>query len=381
MRILLVPTQDYIHHPVPSRHHRIFEILADRHEIHVPHFHVSRGQARPTKLRVHEATLFPVESPAIHYIINAPYHYHVLGQVVRDYDIDVVVNCNVLAGTAVTRAARAAHIPVLFDLADWLPDSAAAYYTGPVLRWLLRESVLRITKSNLTNSDAIVTVSPGLVLKLSRLGYHAGLITNGVDTDVFRPSDDEARAIRQGLGIGADDFVIGFAGSIERWYALHDVMKAFKKLLEYHSRLKLLIVGSSLFTDYMKQLTMLARSLKIDDKVILTGAVPYCELPSYINAMDVCLIPLAPKEWVNIALPNKFFEYSACCRPILSTRIPDVMEIGGPQLFVYDDYDDFVEVVKGLIEHPQKFKVDCDGYSWKHRAEEFEKVLSGLVET
>lgn len=241
--------------------------------------------------------------------------------------------------------------------------------------------MLRITKSNLTNSDAIVTVSPGLVLKLSRLGYHAGLITNGVDTDVFRPSDDEARAIRQGLGIGADDFVIGFAGSIERWYALHDVMKAFKKLLEYHSRLKLLIVGSSLFTDYMKQLTMLARSLKIDDKVILTGAVPYCELPSYINAMDVCLIPLAPKEWVNIALPNKFFEYSACCRPILSTRIPDVMEIGGPQLFVYDDYDDFVEVVKGLIEHPQKFKVDCDGYSWKHRAEEFEKVLSGLVET
>jgi len=40
MRILLVSTQDYIHHPIPSRHHYIFEELAKRHEVHVPHFHI-----------------------------------------------------------------------------------------------------------------------------------------------------------------------------------------------------------------------------------------------------------------------------------------------------------------------------------------------------
>jgi len=44
MRILLVSTQDYIHHPIPSRHHYIFEELAKRHDVHVPHFHVSRGK-------------------------------------------------------------------------------------------------------------------------------------------------------------------------------------------------------------------------------------------------------------------------------------------------------------------------------------------------
>ena len=47
MKILLVSTQDYIHHPVPSRHHYIFEELARRHEVHVAHFHVSRGK-RPS---------------------------------------------------------------------------------------------------------------------------------------------------------------------------------------------------------------------------------------------------------------------------------------------------------------------------------------------
>ncbi|NLA30699.1 MAG: glycosyltransferase WbuB, partial [Methanomicrobiales archaeon] len=58
MNILLVSTQDYIHHPIPSRHHNIFEELATRHEVHVPHFHVSRGKERETLLHVHEATQF-----------------------------------------------------------------------------------------------------------------------------------------------------------------------------------------------------------------------------------------------------------------------------------------------------------------------------------
>jgi len=77
MRILLVSTQDYIHHPIPSRHHYIFEELAKRHEVHVPHFHVSRGKERETRLIVHEATKFPVREPILHYTLNAPFPYAV----------------------------------------------------------------------------------------------------------------------------------------------------------------------------------------------------------------------------------------------------------------------------------------------------------------
>jgi len=74
---LLVSTQDYIHHPIPSRHHYIFEELAKRHDVHVPHFHVSRGKERETRLIVHEATLFPVREPILHYTLNAPFQYGV----------------------------------------------------------------------------------------------------------------------------------------------------------------------------------------------------------------------------------------------------------------------------------------------------------------
>ena len=97
MRILLVSTQDYIHHPVPSRHHYIFEELAKRHEVHVAHFHVSEGKERKTRLIVHEATKYSVKNPAIHYLLNAPHHYKVFKKIMAEENIDIVFASHVLS--------------------------------------------------------------------------------------------------------------------------------------------------------------------------------------------------------------------------------------------------------------------------------------------
>ncbi|MDP3565090.1 MAG: glycosyltransferase WbuB, partial [Methanoregula sp.] len=141
MKILLVSTQDYIHHPIPSRHHYIFEELALNHEVHVAHFHVSRGVERPTRLIVEEATQVPVTSPFLHYTLNAPYHFHIFNKIIRDKEIDVVVAAHVLAGTAVIHAAKKYQVPVVFDLKDWFPDSAAAYFNNRVIQETVRKSV------------------------------------------------------------------------------------------------------------------------------------------------------------------------------------------------------------------------------------------------
>ena len=377
MKILLVSTQDYIHHPVPSRHHYIFEELATRHEVHVPHFHVSDEPERETRLIVHEATKYPLKDPGIHYLMNAPHHYSIFKRIIRDEGIDVVVAAHVLAGSAVIRAAHKYRVPVVFDLKDWFPDSAAAYYKNRLIKWALREGVWRITKYNLDRSDRIVTVSPSLVERLKGFGYDSKLITNGVNTDYFKPMDSKGGKRR--LGLDEDCFVIGFVGVIERWYALDEVMRAFSEVLRYREDAKLLIVGGSLFTDYESDLKELARNLAIGDKVIFTGLVEYKNLPEYISAMDVCLIPLSPPQWVHIAMPNKFFEYSACGKPILSTPIPNIMELGGANLFIYRDMTEFVEAVKRIMDDPRTYPVEVSGYSWKNKAEEFEKVLDEVV--
>ncbi|MDD1702469.1 MAG: glycosyltransferase [Methanoregula sp.] len=378
MKILLVSTQDYIHHPIPSRHHYIFEELAKTHEVHVAHFHVSRGETRPTRLIVEEATQFPVKNPLLHYTLNTPYHFHIFKKIIRENQIDIVVAAHVLAGTAVIHAAKKYRVPVLFDLKDWFPDSAAAYFKNRALQGCVRRGVWEITKRNLGHSDMITTVSPSLVDKLGHLGFSADLITNGVDTDLFVPQD--GTPARQELGIGNDEFVIGFSGSVERWYAIDEMIRALPELIQYRSNTRLLVIGGSLFTDYQEELRHLALDLGVADHVIFTGTKPYAELPRYIAAMDVCTIPLSPPQWVDIALPNKFFEYSACGKPIIMRPIPDVARIGGPNLFVYKTREEFVAQVKERMDNPQTYHINLETYSWKEKARQFEVIFKRLID-
>jgi phosphatidylinositol alpha-1,6-mannosyltransferase len=377
MKILLVSTQDYIHHPIPSRHHYIFEELAQRHEIHVAHFHVSRGEPRPTRLIVDEATQFPIRNPLPHYILNAPYHFHIFNKIIRDEGIEIVVAAHVLAGTAVIHAAKNLHIPVVFDLKDWFPDSAAAYFKNRIIQEIVRKSVWEITKRNLSQSNLITTVSPSLVEKLKGFGFSAQLITNGVDTGIFYPMD--GRKTRRELGIRDDEFVIGFSGSVERWYALDEMIRALPDLIKHNPATRLLIVGGSLFTDYQHELETLVHDLEVTERVIFTGIKPYYELPRFIACMDVCTIPLSPPQWGEIALPNKFFEYSACGKPIVMRPIPDVTRIGGPNLFVYRTREEYITHIKTLMKDPLTFDINLENYSWKEKARQFEAVLSSLV--
>jgi len=262
---------------------------------------------------------------------------------------------------------------VVFDLKDWFPDSAAAYYKNRAVQWLLREGVLAITRYNLDHSDVITTVSPGLVEKLLGYGYEAELITNGVNTDLFRPMDGaEMRSI---LGIAPDALVLGFAGAIERWYALDEVIQAFPEVLKQHENAELLIVGGSLFTGYRDELRALANDLGISRRVHFTGAVDYRDLAGYIAPMDICLIPLSPPQWVDIALPNKYFEYSACGKPILSTPLPDMLRMGGDRIAVYRDREEFLTRIDELACAPRDCTAGMEEHSWKKKAEAFEEIF------
>jgi phosphatidylinositol alpha-1,6-mannosyltransferase len=65
MKILLVSTQDYLHHPIPSRHHHTFEELARGQEVHVSHFHLNLGAERKTWLVAHKAIRYTTGRPMV----------------------------------------------------------------------------------------------------------------------------------------------------------------------------------------------------------------------------------------------------------------------------------------------------------------------------
>jgi phosphatidyl-myo-inositol dimannoside synthase len=91
--------------------------------------------------------------------------------------------------------------------------------------------------------------------------------------------------------------------------------------------------------------------------------------------MGACTIPLSPPQWGDIALPNKFFEYSACGKPIVMRPIPDVIRFGGPNLFVYKTQDEYISHMKNLVENPERYSINLEKYSWKEKSRQFETIL------
>jgi len=374
LKILLISSQDYIHHPVPSRHHYIFERLSQRHEIHVAHFHISNHAPRETNLIVEETTMYPFKNLLVHYTLNTPYQFYRFNNIIKENKIDVVVAAHVLAGTAAIYAAKYNKIPVLFDLKDWFPDSAAAYFENVNLQNIVHNVTLHITKYNLKNSTKVTTVSPNLVKKLQELGCNSQLITNGVDTSLFKPF---VSPLREKLGFLQDDFIIGFAGSIERWYDLDTLLKIPQYFPD--KNIKLLIVGGSLFTGYVLDLKNQVKQLNLENKVTFTGIIPYEQLPDYINCMDICTIPLTPTKWKNIALPNKFFEYSACGKSIITTNIPNIVDFNCPNVYVYENIDNLIEHIKTIMRERPMYNLDLDKRDWNYKATEMENLLKSMV--
>jgi glycosyltransferase involved in cell wall biosynthesis len=59
------------------------------------------------------------------------------------------------------------------------------------------------------------------------------------------------------------------------------------------------------------------------------GMKNYQELPSYLARFDVALVPFAMNEATRYLSPTKTLEYLAAHKPVVSTPIPDIIELYG----------------------------------------------------
>ena len=66
--------------------------------------------------------------------------------------------------------------------------------------------------------------------------------------------------------------------------------------------------------------------LRAQPNIVLLGERSYAELPRYVKAFDVCLIPYNQNESNRGSLPMKFFEYLAAGKPVVATDLPTLAE-------------------------------------------------------
>jgi len=369
MKILVIPTTDWIRHPVPNRLNFIFDNLAEEHEVYVLHFGLLRFknlEPRETNCRLVEASCIESEDPSLYYLLNFPCHFGKIRSIVKDKKIDVILSTNILPSFA----ANFAGVPVVFDYLDHLEESASIYYPGTLFGQIVKRVVSFITRYNLRHARSVITVTNELSGFLRELGVkNIAVIPNGVDTRVLKPMP--AEEARSSLNLKGP--VIGYVGSLEHWVDLETVVQALPGL-----DVTLLVVGPGLFTDYGSLIKKLAEDLGVADRVVFTGAVKYSELSRYISAMDIGLNPLKMMKKNEYAAGGKVFNYLACGRPVLSSRMISLERLLGDEIYYYDDVESFIIQAKRILRTKQpdeKYRLLAERYDWINLSLSYKEIL------
>jgi glycosyltransferase involved in cell wall biosynthesis len=177
---------------------------------------------------------------------------------------------------------------VLYDYRDDVLDESVHkdQYRGiyGIDKYLLR-LLLRLTFTLLIQSEAVVcVVEPHRRLLISR-GFDSQrihVVSNGVDTKLFRPvSEEERNLLRLKYSLPLESCVlVAVSGAGWLYYRLEPIIAALK-LLEHIGEIHLLVVGRR--TRELGACLGFADKMRLRARIIILGEIPHRRLPEIFN--------------------------------------------------------------------------------------------------
>ena len=158
-------------------------------------------------------------------------------------------------------------------------------------------------------------------------------IAPGIDTDHFSPQD--ARELREELGLTEKKVIVSVGRLVHR--KGQDVLiEAMPAIIKEVPQAHILMIGEGPYRSYLENRV---KSLGIQERVTFIGRIQYADLPRYISAGDVFVMPsrsrLAGLEVEGLGIV--YLEASACGLPVIagnSGGAPDAVLEGETGLVV-----------------------------------------------
>lgn len=261
-----------------------------------------------------------------------------------------------LASLGATADART----MLYGTDDWV---AGAELMGQDRDWIT-ENENRL----LAAADVRVAVSPALATRWESLGYTSALIPNGCDIEHFATARTAT----------PPDDALGLPGPVGVFVG-HMSERIDPSLLQaaLDHGLSLLIVGP-------RQVTLDSPALDAvlaHERVRWVGGRDFDELPGYLAAAVVGLVPYRVNDFNKASSPLKTLEYLAAGLPAVSSNLPASATLPGDVVTLTDDAASFgaacaAVAAAGLDDARRQRCVDAaSDHGWAARVEEIAALL------
>ena len=240
-------------------------------------------------------------------------------------------------------AGKMARRPVVYHLHDILSADHFSWSNRKILQTAAKLGV----ELTIANSQA----SAGSLIAAGFDPQRVVVIPNGIDPAPFdaaiADSDRLRRALRQSLGLGEDEPLLGLFGRLSPWKGQHIAIESLESLPGVH----LLLVGDALFGEeaYVERLRRLAARPGVEGRVHFVGFRD--DVAGVMQGVDVVIhASTSPEPFGRVIV-----EAMLASRPVVATR-------GGGASEIIDEWKN------GLL---------CEPCSVKSLAEKVRLILAG----
>jgi glycosyltransferase involved in cell wall biosynthesis len=186
--------------------------------------------------------------------------------------------------------------------------------------------------------QADVAFTGGRSMHENKRAYHSNIyrFDSGVDVDHFQKATLPDTLVPD----DADELphpIIGYYGVIDERMDL----EAIQRMAQREPGWQLLLIGPVTKID--------EATLPRASNIHYTGQRSYEDLPGYLKAFDVCLIPFADNDVTRYLSPTKTLEYFAATKPVVSSPIGDVVEHYGDLVRIARSPEEWVSQVRAAL--------------------------------
>ena len=176
------------------------------------------------------------------------------------------------------------------------------------------------------------------------------VIPNAANTELFKPFITECPFKTS----HSEDcqLVIGFVGNLHSLQGVDLLVEASVKVLSSLPNALFVIVGegsskNELIKDVLRR--------GVNENFHFTGEIKYKDVPMYINSFDIVVAPIRPKKLHDSGSSAlKIFEYMACAKPVIASRLSGLEFIeseGVGVLIPPDDSDALASAILDLAQN------------------------------
>lgn len=396
MRILIVQETDWLKRGPHDQHHLAEKMSLRGHHIRVidhenlwrsangsglySHHRVFNNVSKiyeGGRVTVIRPGILKVKIPGADYLSLIYSHRVEIERQMQEFEPDVVVGLDILNAYLAAKAARRNGVPFIYYWIDLLHQLIPFRYFRPLGRI--------IEGKTLEQTDVVLTSNISLRKRVIEIGAppeRTFVLQHGISFERFNPDYVDRDLMRNQMGIKPDDIVIGYVGRLSRLTGIREVISELARVGNHN--LRFLVIGTG---SREAELRQMQAELGLQEKLIITGRRPYDEIPALLAASDICALPFQNVALMRDIVPVKVFDYVSMGKPVISTRLPGMVEeFGEGNGIVYVERPEgiikkAIELVDrgNLEELGVKARAFVKGNSWDAITDEFESILVQAV--